>query len=345
MGAKRGILIKSGEALEKGYKIDTVVFDKTGTITEGKPKVTDVIALQENFNEEDILIFAASLEKNSEHPLGKAIVNASTAKNLKLHNIENFNSSSGKGIEGTLSDSPDSPDSPDGRKILVGNSRFFEEKNILMPNSHQEKFIALEEEAKTAVLIGIDDQIIGIIGIADTLKTDAALAVQQLKKHNIQSIMMTGDNQRTAQAIAKEAGIEKVFAQVLPNEKAEKIKMLQQQGKKVAFVGDGINDAPALVQADIGIAIGTGTDIAIESGSIVLVKGNPTKVEEAIRLSKFTFRIIKQNLFWAFFYNIIALPLAAAGLLNPMIAAAAMALSSISVVSNSLRIRRIKFGR
>ena len=331
-GAKKGILIKSGEALEKGYMIDTVVFDKTGTITEGKPEVTDIIVCASDLSENDVLTLAASIEKNSEHPLGKAIVDIALTKKLKLHEIKNFHSMSGRGIEGTLSD---------GKKVFGGSAKFFEEKGISTAN-HQKKFTALEGEAKTTVLIALDDKIIGIIGIADALKADAAIAVEQLKNHGIESIMITGDNQKTAEAIAKEAGIAKVFAQTLPNEKAEKVKMLQEEGKKVAFVGDGINDAPALVQADIGIAIGTGTDIAIESAAIVLVKGSPTKVFEAIQLSKFTFKVIKQNLFWAFFYNIIALPIAALGLLNPAIAAAAMALSSVSVVTNSLRIKRFK---
>lgn len=333
-GAKKGILIKDGEALEKGYGINAVVFDKTGTLTEGKPKVTDVIRFSPAYTADDVLKLAAAVEKNSEHPLARAIMEAASEKNLQSSEISQFQSTSGKGVEGRL---------PTGEKVYAGSIRFFEEKGLtknLEFQTIETKLLRVEEEAKTAILVGVGGKIAGIIGIADTLKPDALFAVEELKKAGIEVSMITGDNQKTGEAIARQAGIQKVFAQVLPNEKAEKVKWLQGQGKKVAFVGDGINDAPALVQADIGIAVGTGTDIAIESGNMVLVKGNPTKVVEGLKLSKFTFRIIKQNLFWAFFYNIAAIPLAALGLLNPIIAAAAMALSSISVVTNSLRIKR-----
>ena len=331
LGAKHGILIKNGEALEKSKHIDVVIFDKTGTLTEGKPKVTDVVACDSKITQNGIIMIAASLEKFSEHPLGQAIVNAAKEKNQRLMEAKNFDSLSGKGIKGKMGKD----------SFLIGNTRLMKENGISVDGC-KEKLENLEQEAKTVVIIARNEKIIGLIAIADTLKEDSKEAVEKLKKAGIETVMITGDNKRTAEAIAKKLGIEKIFAEVLPQDKAQKVKELQNQGKKVAFVGDGINDAPALAQADIGIAIGTGTDIAIESGDIVLVKGHPLKVVEALNLSKLTFKIIKQNLFWAFFYNIAALPLAAIGFLNPMIAALAMAFSSVSVVGNSLRIRNKK---
>ncbi|MBI2058002.1 MAG: copper-translocating P-type ATPase [Candidatus Yanofskybacteria bacterium] len=331
IGAKRGILIKNGEALERGKKIDVVVFDKTGTLTEGKPKVTDVVSLISDFSIEKILAYAGSLENLSEHPLAQAVVNAAKDKNLTLKEVQEFENIAGKGVKGSIGD----------EAMLVGNPRLLREFGITI-DLHEDIIGELENQAKTVVMLAVNKQPVGVIGIADTLKEDAQEAVAKLKTLDIETVMITGDNKKTAEAIAKQLTIEKVFAEVLPQDKAEKVKLLQKEGKKVAFVGDGINDAPALVQADLGVAIGTGTDIAIEAGNIVLVKGHPLKVVEALTLAKTTFRTIQQNMFWAFFYNIAALPLAALGLLNPVIAAGAMAFSSVSVVGNSLRIKRKK---
>lgn len=330
LGASRGILIKNGESLEKSKKIDVVVFDKTGTLTEGKPKVTDILACAPKITNNEILSIAASVEKLSEHPLANAIVNE--AKGIKLKEVKKFKAITGKGVSALLGKD----------NILIGTLRLMKENNI-STKSCEEKISQLEKEAKTVIIVARKSQVLGVIGIADTLKQDAVEAVKRLHQAKIGVVMITGDNIKTAEAIAKKLGIRKVFAEVLPQEKAEKVKQLQREKLKVAFVGDGINDAPALVQSDLGIAIGTGTDIAIEAGNIVLVKGSPLKVVEALSLSKLTFKIIKQNLFWAFFYNIVAMPLAAFGLLNPMIAAGAMAFSSVSVVGNSLRIKRKKF--
>ncbi|MDP3696420.1 MAG: heavy metal translocating P-type ATPase [Candidatus Taylorbacteria bacterium] len=331
IGAKRGILIKNGEALERGKRIDVVIFDKTGTLTEGKPKVTDIVPLISDFSVEKILIYAGSLESLSEHPLAQAVVNATKDKGLSLKEVHGFENLAGKGVKGVIGD----------EAMLIGNPRLMQEVGINI-DAHRNKTGELEDQAKTVVVFAINEHPVGVIGIADTLKEDAQEAVMKLKTLGIETVMITGDNQKTANAIAKQLNIEKVFAEVLPQDKAEKVKLLQKEGQKVAFVGDGINDAPALIQADLGIAIGTGTDIAIEAGNIVLVKGHPLKVVEALALAKTTFRTIKENLFWAFFYNVAALPLAAFGLLNPIIAAGAMAFSSVSVVGNSLRIKRKK---
>ena len=331
LGAKRGILIKNGEALEKGKKVDVVVFDKTGTLTEGKPKVTNIVPCAEDITAENILIFAGSLEKLSEHPLAQAVVNAAKEKNIALQEIHEFKNLAGRGVKGRIGND----------LLLVGSGRLMREFGI-STEACKQKMEELENQAKTVIAISHNEKIIGILAIADTLKEDAKDAVEKLRLAGIETVMITGDNRRTAEAIAKQVGIEKVFSEVLPQDKAEKVKILQGDGLKVAFVGDGINDAPALVQADLGIAIGTGTDIAIEAGNIVLVKGHPLKVVEALALARITFRTIKQNMFWAFFYNVAALPLAAFGLLNPMIAAGAMAFSSVSVVGNSLRIKRQK---
>ena len=328
LGARRGILIKSGEALERGEKIDVVMFDKTGTLTEGRPKVGQVVVAGSEFGEADILRLAASLEHLSEHPLAAAIVSAARARGLALDQVDEFASIEGKGVRGTVA----------GGAVMVGSPRLLRENGVSIAGL-QSRIDEREGAAQTVVAVAKDAVLIGIIAIADTLKEDAKAAVERLHANGLQTVMITGDNGRTAQAIAEQIGIDQVFAEVLPHEKAEKVRLLQQQGRRVAFVGDGINDAPALAQADLGIAIGTGTDIAIEAGNIVLVKGNPLKVVEALALSRLTFRTIKQNLFWAFFYNVAAIPLAALGLLNPMIAAGAMAISSVSVVDNSLRIK------
>lgn len=330
LGAKRGILIKNGESLEKAKKIDVVVFDKTGTLTEGKPKVTDIVPSADELSADEILRIAASVETLSEHPLAQAIVHAAKKKGLQLDTVLNFENLAGRGVRGTIS----------SNTILLGSWRLMKEHSIA-GDSSQSIIEKLEGEAKTVIALAYNNALAGVFAIADTLKADARDAVKKLRAEGVGTVMITGDNERTARAIAQQLGIEKIFAEVLPADKAQKVKELQKEGKKVAFVGDGINDAPALVQADLGIAIGTGTDIAIEAGNIVLVKGSPLKVVEALALSRLTFKTIKQNMFWAFFYNVAALPLAAFGLLNPIIAAGAMAFSSISVIFNSLRIKKI----
>jgi heavy metal translocating P-type ATPase len=327
-GAKRGILIKNGSSLEKGKKIDVVVFDKTGTLTEGKPKVTDVIATS-NGAEKEMLALAAGIETFSEHPLASAVLEEAKRRDITPASISGFANVAGKGIEGMVGD----------KKIVMGNARFMEERGVdLSPLKNEIE--RLGSEAKTILVIAQEKQLLGAFGVADTIKEDSVRAVAALKKAGIRSIMITGDNEATARAIAKTAGIEEIIAHVLPGAKADEVKKLQAKGLKVAFVGDGVNDAPALAQSDLGVAMGTGSDIAIETGDIVLVKGSPLKVYEAIMLAQITFKTIKQNLFWAFIYNVAAIPLAAFGFLNPMIAATAMAASSVSVVGNSLRIRR-----
>ena len=329
-GATRGILIKNGEALEKAKRIDIVIFDKTGTLTQGKPNVTDIIVVGGK-KETEVLTLAASLEKHSEHPLAQAVVRAAEERQLELVKVEEFESVSGSGVQGKVNSAT----------VMIGNLRWLAKKQPLTA-SLESQAEQLEGEVKTVVGVALDGQVIGLIGIADTLKADAKEAVAALRAKGIKTVMLTGDNKRAAAFMAKSLGIEEVLAEVMPQDKSAKVKELQAAGAKVAFVGDGINDAPALVQADLGIAMGTGTDIAIEAGEIVLVKGNPMKVVEALTLARRTFSAIRQNLFWAFFYNVAAIPLAGFGLLSPIIAAGAMALSSVSVVGNSLRLRRGK---
>jgi Cu+-exporting ATPase len=328
VGARRGILIKNGEALERGSRIDVVMLDKTGTLTEGRPKVTEVIAFAPDMTADTVLRIAASLERMSEHPLGQAVVRAAQEKNLVIASVEDFANIPGKGVKGRM----------ENASALVGNVRLMRDEGVGLGETLAQ-IEAHQAKAETIVVVARNGGAIGLIAIADTLKSDAKQAIAELRAEGIVAVMITGDNRRTAEAIARELGIEEFFAEVLPQDKAQHVQRLQGENKRVAFVGDGINDAPALAQADLGIAIGIGTDIAIEAGNIVLVRGNPLKIIEALRLSRLTFRTIKQNLFWAFFYNIAAIPLAALGLLNPMIAAGAMALSSVSVVGNSLRIR------
>jgi Cu+-exporting ATPase len=328
VGARRGILIKNGEALERGRKIDVVIFDKTGTLTEGKPKVTNVLACKAQTPEE-VLALAASIERLSEHPLAQAVVHAAREKNLPLKDVVDFENVAGKGVRGKIGNVA----------VMVGSVRLLQQSGISL-TAHLEALEEYEGDAKTVIAVACRNELIGMIAIADGLKDDARAAVARLRAEGVETVIITGDNRKTAEAIAKETGIDRVFAEVLPQDKANQVRDLQAAARRVAFVGDGINDAPALVQADLGIAMGTGTDIAIEAGNIVLVKGHPLKVIEALRLSRLTFRTIKQNLFWAFFYNVAAIPLAALGLLNPMIAAAAMAGSSLTVVGNSLRIKR-----
>ena len=327
-GAENGILIKSGEALERAEKLDVVVFDKTKTLTEGEPKVVDVV----NFGNENSLKLAGAVEKNSEHPIAEAI-----ASGYKGAAAKNFRAIPGKGVSGIFA----------GEKILVGTRLLMKENKINFAEA-EEKIQELESQGKTTVLVAAGKKLVGIISVADTLKKNSKTAVEILQKKGVRVAMLTGDNERTAKAIASQLGITEVLAQVLPYEKAEKIKELQKNARAVAMVGDGINDAPALTQADIGIAIGSGTDVAIESGNIVLVKNNLEDVVSAIELSKATMKKVKQNFFWAFFYNVAMIPIAAGILqpwgilLRPEFAAAAMALSSVSVVSNSLLLKRFK---
>ncbi|MBW5398150.1 heavy metal translocating P-type ATPase [Brachyspira pilosicoli] len=351
-GAELGILFKNAEALEVSQKINTVMFDKTGTLTEGKPYVTDIIS----DDKDKLLLIAASAENGSEHPLGEAIVREAKEKNIKLLNIENFKAIAGFGIEVFVDD----------KKVLMGNDKLMNKENINTENynSYMDK---LSKEGKTPMYVAYDNKLLGIIAVADKIKKESIEAINRLHKLGIKTAMITGDNKNTANSVAKEAGIDIVFAEVLPEEKSNEVKKLQEQGFTVAMVGDGINDAPALTQANVGIAIGSGTDVAIESADIVLVKSNTNDVVTAIELSKATMRDIKQNLFWAFCYNVIGIPIAAGVLhvfrepliassiggfltaimgkdllLNPIFAALAMSLSSVSVVTNALRLNFFK---
>ncbi len=331
-GAEKGILIRNGEALEKACRISTVVFDKTGTITNGKPVLTDIIPFN-GFSSDDVLRYAAIAENNSSHPLAQPIVDAAKGKGL-LDISEKFDNIPGKGVAALYN----------GKQILFGNMKLLSEYkvDILSSGSILKK---LEGEGKTAMLASYGGTAAGIIAVADTIKENSQLAVLALQKMGIGTMMITGDNERTALSIAGQAGIEKVIAGVLPGDKAKVIEMLKKSGETVAMVGDGINDAPALAASDIGIAIGAGTDIAIEASDITLVRNDLMSIVDAVRLSKKTMGKIKQNLFWAFVYNCIGIPFAALGLLNPVIAGGAMAFSSVSVVTNSLSLKRIKLGR
>ena len=335
-GAENGVLIKGGEALEITHKIDTIVFDKTGTITEGKPVVTDI--LTKNKEKDVLLSLAASAEKGSEHPLGEAIVRAALEKKLELKTLNNFNAIPGHGIEVTI----------DKDNILLGNLKLMKEKNIDVEEFKLDSD-KLANEGKTPMYIAINNKLEGIIAVADIVKPSSFEAIKELHNMGIKVAMITGDNKKTAEAIAKQVGIDIVLSEVLPEDKANEVKKLQGQNNKVAMVGDGINDAPALAQADIGIAIGSGTDVAIESADIVLMRSDLMDVIVAIKLSKATIRNIKQNLFWAFGYNVLGIPVAmgvlhifGGPLLNPMIAAAAMSLSSVSVLANALRLKKFR---
>ncbi len=323
LGAKHGILIRKGEAIQTMKEVKTIVFDKTGTITKGKPEVTNVYSIvKENY----LLEICASLEKLSEHPIAKAVINYSKLKKYKK--VNQFINIRGKGVKGKIS----------GKEILIGNRLIMDENKVSLKSI--EKIIdGFEKQGKTILIASENGKVIGVLAVADALKEDSIIAIQRLKQIGYKTVMITGDNERTANTIAKEVGIDLVIANVLPEEKAKKVEELQKEGM-VAFVGDGINDAPALKQSNVGIAMGTGTDIAIEAGDLVLVKGSLIGVVEAINLSKATFRKIKQNLFWAFSYNTIAIPVAVAGLLPPVFAEIAMALSSISVVVNANLLRK-----
>jgi Cu+-exporting ATPase len=339
-GAQNGILIKSAEALEQAHRVKTIVFDKTGTLTRGKPSVTEIIST-DKLEQSEVLRLAASVEKGSEHPLGTAIVEAAGNGQGKLSAIEDFEALSGRGIKSRV----------DNSDILLGNRLLMQDYGIPI-QSFESRISELENNGKTVMLMAVNKQLSGIIAVADTLKEQAPEAISQLQKMEIETVMITGDNHRTAQAIAKKAGISRVLAEVLPQDKANEVRQLQESGQITAMVGDGINDAPALAQADIGIALGSGTDVALETGDIVLVKDDLRDVVEAIKLSKYTMRKIRQNLFWAFIYNTIGIPIAAGILypiwgiqLNPIIAAAAMGFSSVSVVTNSLLMNRYRIKR
>ncbi len=336
-GAERGILIKGGESLETAHKVDTVVFDKTGTLTRGEPEVTDLVAL-EPFSAEEVLTFAASAERHSEHPLGRAVVLKAVERALELKDPSDFRALEGLGVSARVA----------GRDVLIGSPKMMAERGV-DPGGLAPTADAFSAEGKTAVFVAVDGRAAGLLAIADTLKDGAAEAVERLKKLGLEVIMLTGDDRRTADAIARKAGIDRVIAGVLPGQKAEEIRRLRSEGKTVAMVGDGINDAPALALADVGIAIGTGTDVAMEASDITLIKGDLDGVASAIALSRRTIRTIRQNLFWAFIYNVVGIPIAAGVLypffrvlLDPVIASVAMAFSSVSVVSNSLRLRRAK---
>ena len=356
-GAENGVLIRSAEALERSHKIRTVLLDKTGTLTQGEPEVTDVIASPSS-SQEEVLRLAASAERGSEHPLGEAIVKAASEKNLELPPASDFTAIPGHGVEAAVGK----------KKLLLGNLKLIKDRGLSL-NRLEEEANRLWEEGKTVMFLALDSQVVGIIAVADTLKPNAKETLEEMHKMGVETVMLTGDNQRTAEAIAREVGVDQVRAEVLPEHKAQEVKKLQDEGRVVAMVGDGINDAPALAQADIGIAIGTGTDVAMETGDVTLISGDLGGIVTAISLSKRTMRTIKQNLFWAFAYNTALIPVAAGvlylvfgqtgvptglhfilgdyGFLNPILAAAAMAASSLTVVSNSLRLRRfkpVKFG-
>ena len=339
-GAEYGVLIKSGDALEEAKKIQTIVFDKTGTITEGKPTVTDLMVMQD-ISEEELLRLAAAAEQGSEHPLGEAIVESAKARKLELPQLSDFTAVSGFGISANI----------EGQTLYLGNSKWMAQQGIEVGDFEQ-KAQALAAQGKTPMYVGQHQQLLGLIAVADTIKETSREAIALLHEMGIETIMLTGDNQLTAQAIAKQVGIDRVLSDVLPEDKAREVKKLQEAGRHVAMVGDGINDAPALAQAHIGMAIGNGTDVAIESADIVLMRNRLTDVATAIQLSRATIRNIQQNLFWAFAYNVIGIPVAmgllhvfGGPLLDPMLAGAAMSLSSISVLLNALRLKGFKPGK
>jgi Cu+-exporting ATPase len=327
MGAENGVLIRKGEAIQVLKDVHTIVFDKTGTITKGTPEVTDVYTIEET----NFLQFAASVEKNSEHPLGESIVSKAEDEAIDLLAIDDFQSITGHGVKATV----------DGQAVLVGNRKLMDDYDI-DTQTIEDQMEQFEKQAKTAMIVAVDHRIVGIIAVADPLKDDSVEAIQGLKALGLNTVMITSDNQHTAKAIAEAVGIDHVVAEVLPDGKVAEVKKLQEKFGTIAMVGDGINDAPALTQANVGIAIGTGTDIAIESSDVTIVQGKLSSVILAIKLSRATFRKIRQNLFWAFIYNTITIPIAILGLLHPLIAESAMAFSSVSVVTNANLLRRAK---
>jgi cation-transporting ATPase V len=326
-GAEIGVFFKRAETFEKSRKVDVVVFDKTGTLTDGLMSLSDVVTDED---EARFLYLTASVEAASSHPIGKAVALGAEERDIELGAVDDFENFAGMGVRGTV----------DGVEVLVGKPKLTADAGLLIPGRYAEAMERLEGEAKTTFLAGWDGEVRGVIAVADSLKPSAGPAVAELEEIGVQVVMLTGDNRRTAEAIAAEVGISRVLAEVLPQDKVAEVQRLQADGLVVAFVGDGVNDAPALTQADLGVAIGTGTDVAIEAGDVVLMSGDPALVVRAMQLARRTFRTIIENLFWAFFYNVAAIPLAALGLLSPMIAAGAMAFSSVSVVANSLRLRR-----
>lgn len=328
-GAKRGILVKDGSALEAARHIDLVIFDKTGTLTEGKPSVTDVLFVG-GADEATVLEIASGLESTSEHPLAGAILAAAAERGVKLGDVEGYQAVPGKGLEGRFA----------GERVLLGTEALLTDEGIGIPDGEVQRIAKLRTEAKTVMLLAKGGSYLGAIAAKDRIKQDAPRAVHQLKKRGVEVLLLTGDHQATADAVAQELGIDRVLAGISPTGKADEVKRLQAEGKKVAFVGDGLNDAPALAQSDLGIAVGTGTDVAIATGQIVLMSGSPTKAAEALVLARKTFSAIRQNLFWAFAYNIVLIPLAVFGVVNPILAGLAMAFSSVSVLANSLRISR-----
>jgi Cu+-exporting ATPase len=329
MGAENGILIRNGEAIQTFKEVKAIAFDKTGTITKGKPEVTDLVTV-EGISEKEFLYFAGTIENGSEHPLAHAIVERAKNDKIKLGDVVDFNAVVGMGVIGYI----------DGEKILVGNRKLMMENSVPF-EAFEDELIRLEEEAKTAMLLAKGNQLLGIVAVADPIKEDSAEAIRVLEAMGIKTAMITGDNRRTAAAIGKRVGISLVIAEVLPDGKVEEIIKLQEKYGTVAMVGDGINDAPALKQSNVGIAIGTGTDIAIEAADVTLVRGELSGIISAIKLSRAIFKKIKQNYFWAWFYNALFIPIAMFGLLHPMLGAAAMAVSSLNVVYNSLRLKKV----
>jgi Cu+-exporting ATPase len=332
--AEYGILFKGGEHLESAQQIQTVVLDKTGTVTQGKPVLTDVVTAP-NWTESDLLERVGAAEQSSEHPLAEAIVAGIRAKGLELTPTEKFENIPGYGVRASLK----------GQEILVGTRRLLADEQVNVSEETVQQMNRLEEQGRTAMLVAVDGQWAGIVAVADTIKDTSREAIGRLQAMGIDVIMITGDNERTARAVAEQAGIGKVLAEVLPEGKAAEVKKLQESGLKVAMVGDGINDAPALATADIGMAIGTGTDVAMEAADITLMRGDLNSIADAIEMSRRTMGNIKQNLFWALGYNVIGIPIAAVGFLAPWLAGAAMAFSSVSVVLNSLRLQRMKLKR
>jgi Cu+-exporting ATPase len=330
-GAENGILFRSADALERAGKITSVIMDKTGTITKGQPEVKTIIHLDLSMTEDEFLKIAASVERGSEHPLGEALIAEAGNRNIELIEPEKFTAVAGKGVRAII----------EGREILVGSPRFMLESGISISQIEND-LKKIEENAETAILAATGTDLLGAIGIADSIKANSQTAVQELNAMGLHTIMLTGDNQRTAKVIGDLVGVNEVIAEVLPGDKAKVVKDLQAEGKVVAMVGDGVNDAPALAQADVGLAIGTGTDVAVASAPVTLMSGDLTGVVKAIKLSRKTLKTIRQNLFWAFIYNVILIPVAASGGLNPMLAGGAMAFSSVFVVTNSLRLGRAR---